>query len=359
MKKMILMTAMLIGMTVMAQTPVITFEKTTHDFGKINEADGRVTTVFEFKNEGMSPLVLTNVRASCGCTTPKWTREPIMPGAVGEITVTYNPSGRPGRFQKTITITSNASEPTTRLYIKGEVISKPVNPAETYPTKIGELNFKKKTLNFGALRQGQVKTLEIPYTNLSNNVVTLDACLPSNTTYIKPLVSVKEVKPHETGKIQVTLTTAEANLYGPADVKLYLEFNGIHNHSEANAITLSFDIREDFSKMTTEELQQAPIAEVVRDVQLGEIQAGKKLQTKLSIGNAGMNPLIVRRALSNDSHISAVTPKSAIKKGHKGTVSVTIDTNKMPAAQYTRVLTVITNDPKASVIQVRLNWTVK
>jgi hypothetical protein len=224
MKKMILMTAMLIGMTVMAQTPVITFEKTTHDFGKINEADGRVTTVFEFKNEGMSPLVLTNVRASCGCTTPKWTREPIMPGAVGEITVTYNPSGRPGRFQKTITITSNASEPTTRLYIKGEVISKPVNPAETYPTKIGELNFKKKTLNFGALRQGQVKTLEIPYTNLSNNVVTLDAYLPSNTTYIKPFVSVKEVKPHETGKIQVTLTTTEANLYGPADVKLYLEF---------------------------------------------------------------------------------------------------------------------------------------
>ena len=86
MKKMILFAAMLLSMTAMAQTPVITFEKTTHDFGKINEADGRVTTIFEFKNEGMVPLVLSNVRASCGCTTPKWTREPIEPGANGQIT---------------------------------------------------------------------------------------------------------------------------------------------------------------------------------------------------------------------------------------------------------------------------------
>jgi hypothetical protein len=113
MKKMIVLAAMLISLTAMAQTPVITFNETTHDFGKINEADGRVTTIFQFKNDGMIPLVLSNVRASCGCNTPKWTHDPIAPGATGEITVTYNPSGRPGRFQKTITITSNATQPTT------------------------------------------------------------------------------------------------------------------------------------------------------------------------------------------------------------------------------------------------------
>ena len=106
MKKLFTIAAtLLIAVASMGQTPVITFDKTTHDFGKINEADGRVTTVFTFKNEGMSPLVLSNVRASCGCTTPKWTREPIEPGQIGEITVTYNPNGRPGRFQKTVTVT--------------------------------------------------------------------------------------------------------------------------------------------------------------------------------------------------------------------------------------------------------------
>ena len=77
MKKMIMLVAILFSMATMAQEAVMTFNKTTHDFGKINEADGRVTTIFEVKNEGMAPLVLTNVRASCGCTTPKWTRDEV------------------------------------------------------------------------------------------------------------------------------------------------------------------------------------------------------------------------------------------------------------------------------------------
>ena len=85
----------LVAVAMMAQQPKITFEKTEHDFGKINEADGRVTTIFNFRNEGMAPLVLSNVRASCGCTTPNWTKEPINPGETGQITVTYNPNGRP------------------------------------------------------------------------------------------------------------------------------------------------------------------------------------------------------------------------------------------------------------------------
>ena len=80
----------LVAVAMMAQQPVITFEKTEHDFGKINEGDGRVTTIFTFKNEGMSALVLSNVKASCGCTTPNWPKEPINPGETGQITVTYN-----------------------------------------------------------------------------------------------------------------------------------------------------------------------------------------------------------------------------------------------------------------------------
>ena len=104
------------------QSSTILFEKTEHDFGKINEANGTVSVVFKFKNNGQNPLVLSNVRASCGCMTVTWPKEPIAQGQTGSITVTYNPSGRPGRFQKTITITSNAPENTHRVYIKGDVI---------------------------------------------------------------------------------------------------------------------------------------------------------------------------------------------------------------------------------------------
>ena len=139
MKRTFLVNALLVLCSlVFAQQPVITFEKMSHDFGKINEADGRVSTIFSFKNEGMAPLVLSNVRASCGCTTPTWTKTPIEPGQTGNITVTYNPNGRPGRFQKTITVTSNATEATVKLTIKGEVIPKTQQAANKFTHKMGD-----------------------------------------------------------------------------------------------------------------------------------------------------------------------------------------------------------------------------
>ena len=155
----------LMGVAMMAQQPVITFEKTEHDFGKIAEDGGRVSVEFAFKNEGMAPLVLSNVRASCGCTTPTWTKEPVEPGQKGSITVTYNPNGRPGRFQKTVTITSNASEATTKVYIKGEVIPKQAKPVNKYPLSVGELNMKTLVLDLGTITKGESKSGELEYTN--------------------------------------------------------------------------------------------------------------------------------------------------------------------------------------------------
>jgi hypothetical protein len=109
----------------MAQKPQINFEVKTHDFGKINEKDGPVTYVFEFVNKGDAPLVVSRVQASCGCTTPTWTKEPVEPGKKGMITVTYNVTGRPGLFNKQITVFTNETQEQAVLNIKGEVIPIP------------------------------------------------------------------------------------------------------------------------------------------------------------------------------------------------------------------------------------------
>ena len=94
------------------------------DFGDIKEADGPVTNVFKIKNEGETPLVITKVVASCGCTTPNWTKEPIASGSTGEIKVTYDPTNRPGQFTKTISVYSNGKTGSYVLSIKGQVIPK-------------------------------------------------------------------------------------------------------------------------------------------------------------------------------------------------------------------------------------------
>jgi len=103
--------------------PEIVFENETIDFGTIAQgADGN--RVFKFKNTGKEPLILTNVRASCGCTTPNWTRSPIAPGQTGEIAVHYD-TNRMGQFTKTITVQSNAKSSTKVITIKGKVDPKP------------------------------------------------------------------------------------------------------------------------------------------------------------------------------------------------------------------------------------------
>lgn len=94
----------------------------THDFGTIKEGDGPVTHIFEVKNTGDAPLVITRVMSSCGCTTPTFNREPIAPGKTSKITVTYNPAGRVYPFVKTISVYSNGKEGPLVLTIKGTVV---------------------------------------------------------------------------------------------------------------------------------------------------------------------------------------------------------------------------------------------
>ena len=118
MRKISIITLLSLCIAVSAQEIQFTKGK-EYNFGNIPELEGRVTTVFEYINTGNAPLVLTSVRTSCGCAAPTWTDEPLEPGQRGMIKVTYNASGRPGRFQKTITVTSNAiTTPTEKLYRK-------------------------------------------------------------------------------------------------------------------------------------------------------------------------------------------------------------------------------------------------
>lgn len=104
---------------VQTDVAAFTWDNTTHDFGKIKQGTP-VTHEFKFTNSGKVPLVITNVQASCGCTTPAWTKEPVMPGGQGFIKATYNAASI-GAFNKTVTVTANIESGFVQLVIKGEV----------------------------------------------------------------------------------------------------------------------------------------------------------------------------------------------------------------------------------------------
>ena len=100
----------------------IKFDKTSHNFGQFSEKQPIQKCTFTFTNTGTAPLVINQAIASCGCTVLAYTKTPILPGKKGEITVTYNGTGKfPGHFKKTITVRSNATTEMTRLQVEGDM----------------------------------------------------------------------------------------------------------------------------------------------------------------------------------------------------------------------------------------------
>lgn len=103
--------------------PVMTFEKGTHDYGTI-EYNGNGVCFFVFTNTGKEPLILSNARSTCGCTVPSWPREPILPGQTDSIQVRYVTT-RVGQINKSVTVTSNASNSPVVLRVVGKVLPNP------------------------------------------------------------------------------------------------------------------------------------------------------------------------------------------------------------------------------------------
>ena len=101
-------------------TPIIQFTETVWDFGTIPN-DKPATHNFEFTNEGTGNLVLLDATAECGCTRPEIPEKPIAPGKKGKVKVSFNPIGRPGSFEKTVTVKTNGSPKKVRLKIRGTV----------------------------------------------------------------------------------------------------------------------------------------------------------------------------------------------------------------------------------------------
>lgn len=100
--------------------PVITFKETEFDFGDIKQGD-KVEHTFEFTNTGEADLLISTARASCGCTVPEFTEEPIKPGKSGKIKVTFNSAGKKGPTTKTITVVCNTANENEILTIKTNI----------------------------------------------------------------------------------------------------------------------------------------------------------------------------------------------------------------------------------------------
>ena len=330
--------------------PVIVFRTTKHDFGTFPEEKGKVTCTFVFQNVGKSDLVLQKVRASCGCTTPNWTKTPIAPGDTGFVTATYNASGRPGAFSKTITVTSNA-EGQQRLQIAGEVIPKVKKPEEEYPFNIGDFRMKNQNVYMRTVDYPNTKTEKIQVIN--NGSEPMDISFVGVPKYLTVKAAPARLAAKEKGVIELTFNSADANDWGDMHSTFDVAING---KIEANKqINVNATVKESFANMTPEQKQVAPVLNVDNTFDLGSIEVGKKKKTfKFYVTNSGKNDLILHKVKSSNDNVKIEYPSKPIGAGKKGELKITVDPTNSKAGKFNYRATIICNDPNHSTTGVTL-----
>ncbi len=316
------------------------FKETTYNFGDIKEEGGKVSHQFVFTNLGKKPVIIENVTATCGCTTPSWSKAPVKPGEQGEITVVYNPRNRPGSFNKTIRVFMNASQAPQALRISGNVLPKPPTIADQYPHKIDNIRLKVRSFTFGKIYSDTVATKYIQVFNEGKVPVKI---VPARVLpkHLKFKAMPQTLKPKEQGIISLTYDAAAKNDWGYVYDRIYLIFGNKDGNSQP--IGVSAHIAE---RLSPDFLKNPPRFTLLgsKTYDFGKLKAGEKVTHVFEYQNTGRNDLIIRKASASCGCTATSQDKKILKPGEKGFIKAVFNTAGRLGKQH-KTITVITNEP--------------
>ncbi|MBK6264638.1 DUF1573 domain-containing protein [Marivirga sp. S37H4] len=322
----------------------ITFLEESYDFGTLQEQQGEVKHVFQFINIGKDSIQLSSVRASCGCTTPFWEKTALMPGDTGKIVVAYNPLNRPGKFDKTVTVTSNAEPGLKILKISGFVTPKTLTVEDNFPTEIGDIRFKSKFLNFSTITTKEPVTKTFVIYNQSEDTVTFFDRVVSGD-FISAKVIPSAIPPKEQAEIQVTYAPKMRDDLGFLNDQLTLFTDELENSNKSLSVIAT--ILEYFPPMSEKELANAPhILFEEETYDFGHVNRGDLLKHTFLFKNTGKEPLNIRKTKTTCGCTVTDLKKMDYEGGADGELNVNFDTSGLSGSQVKRI-TLFTNDPTA------------
>jgi hypothetical protein len=320
-----------------------------HNFGVFKEEAGRQTFDFIVTNTGNQPLVLQRVVASCGCTTPEWTKSPIPPGGRGKVTAIYDPANLPGAFNKTLTVYSNTVNKSVVLTIKGEVIAREKRVEELFTFPVGPVRFESNHLAFTTLKQTEKKSKSMPVINTSESTVKID--FEGVPLHLSLKAVPETLKPGQKGIIEGTYDASENQGWGNVSDMVKIKVNGTVQDNVY--LYVSANLVEDFSKLTASEIANAPLFRAAStNYDLGKMKQATEKDMEFRFSNSGKSDLIVRqiRATCGCTAIQqeAIIGKK-IKPGESASIKAAFNSGSYKG-KVTKVIYVYTNDPKNSEV---------
>lgn len=333
------------------------FEKETHVFGEIKEEGGFAEFTFNFVNTGDQPITIKHVKASCGCTTPGWTKEAVMPGDSGYVKARYNPRNRPGRFRKSLRLTTTQGSENKTLYIAGTVKPKPKSIAEELPVSAGDLRLKYQSLNMGKLTTEKTVEKDFDVYNNGDDSLQLQHHLMEVPSHIQLALQPKVLAPKTKGILRVKFDPVMKDDLG------FLSDNVTIQTDTAVTLKNQFyiisTIEEFFPEMTAEELDASPkLAIADRVIDFGKVVEGELVEAEFILTNEGKKKLNFRKIKSNCSCVTYSDISSNLKKGKSESLKLLFDTNGRRGNQY-KTVTLFSNDPTAPTQMVTIKGTVQ
>ena len=317
------------------------FKEIIYDFGTFKEENGEVNHEFIFENKSNKFIIISDVKASCGCTTPFWTKDTIQPGKSGIIKAVYDPHNRPGPFSKNLTVFAVNSAQPVILVIKGIVSPKPKSPADEYPDKMGALRMYSRYMYFGDVNTEKRITKEFEIYNESNKELSLVSThiLPYMTISLKPTI----IKPNEKGKFVIEYEPSLKNDYGYLVDKV-----GIRMSDEPEVEKLVFvtgTVKPFFPIMSEIEKNEAPkIVFEKESYDFGVIKQGEKPATFFMFSNKGKKDLIIYKTKASCGCTATEPESKLLKPGETSKINVVFDTKDKDGNQEKQI-NIYCNDP--------------
>lgn len=344
MRKTLLYLALVIGFTSYAGAK-IEWDHLRHNFGAFSEDDGKVTAVFTYYNRGDEPLLILGARANCGCTTPEYSREALAPGDSATLSVTYDPGGRPGRFEKFIFVDSNTEPRQSKLSINGVSVGNSTTLKGRYPVEAGPLRLAHPAALLGSINRGEVKSVfEAAYNSTTD---TLHPVIRDVPVWLNVKAYPEVVSPGEQVSFSYfinsdrvpewDLVTDTITIIPDPSLKVKLR------------MPVVITVNENFSKLTDNERATSPVVRVDPERLQPVTLTPEGATAEFKVHNDGRSPLKIRRIYSHTPGVSVdVSKDTTVKPGKSKTVKVTVPPGALNGSPATSViLLVVTNDPYA------------
>lgn len=351
MKRIKILLAVCTAAVVQVQAQKITAQTEIVDCGNVLY-EHPVTVKFEMQNSGYAPLIIEDVKTSCGCTSAEFPHTPIPAGDAFTVTATYD-ARQLGHFLKDVAIYSNAPENPHYLTIRGVVVEEVVNFSGEYYYTLADVRADKHDIEFDDVNRGDMPMEKIHIMNNGSKAITPTVMhLPD---YLNAIVSPTIIAPGRQGTVSITLDSKKLRDYGLTQTTLYLGMFPGDKVSPEKEISVSAVLLPAFTELTESQLANGPKIQLSRenvDIDFGK--KSKKTET-INIQNVGHMIMDISSLQMFTNGLQVKLNKTRLLPGESAVLKITADARILRSSRTKPRVLMITNDPNKSKVVININ----